>query len=103
MTIGATFALAKVSELSVWALSTAGGRRTRGLPRSDGTPKPRPTPPGDMIPSADTSLASDDLLLIATLGEYVLPAYALVLRLERPPSPLWPPKLPLCFALPNPC
>ena len=88
MTTGAAFALADVSVFRVWPLSTAGGRRTRGLPRSDGTPKPRPTPPVDKIPSVDTSLASDDLLLIATLGEYVLPAYALVLRLDRPPNPL---------------
>lgn len=41
-----------------------------------------------MMASADTSLASDDLLLIATLGEYALPAYALVLLLEKPPNPL---------------
>jgi hypothetical protein len=101
--MGATLVPAKISAPNLWAWSTAGGKRTRGLPKSVGTPKPRPSPPGGMMPSVDTSLARDDLLLIATLGEYVLPAYALVLLLEKPPNPLWPPKLPLCFALPNPC
>ena len=51
--------------------SAAGGNRTIGLLDSDGKPNGRDTdePAGDIIPSRGTSRASEDLLLIATLGE----------------------------------
>lgn len=52
-------------------------------------------PVGDTIPS----LAMDDLLLIATLGEYMLPPYTLVLRLDMPPYEPTPRPRPR----PNPC
>jgi hypothetical protein len=43
--------------------------------------------PDMMDPTGDAilSLAMEDLLLMAMLGEYMLPLYMLVRRLEKPP------------------
>lgn len=62
---------AKASWIDPWVCSAAGGKRTLGFMGSVETPGTRGgnVPVGEMTPSAETSLASDDLLLIATLGE----------------------------------
>ena len=62
---------AKASWIDPCVCSTAGGKRTLGFMGSVEMPGTRggKTPAGEMMPSAETSLASDDLLLIATLGE----------------------------------
>ena len=53
------------------ACSPAGGRRTTGFPASIITPAWRgnDATAGETMPSADNSRASDDLRLMATLGE----------------------------------
>ena len=56
-------------------------------------------PVGEMSPSRPYCPASDDLLLMPMLGEYMLPPYALVRLLEKPP--IEPNGLPL--PLPNGC
>lgn len=78
------------------------GRRTTGLFGSTKPPGGRDMtdPAGDIMPSRPKSLAMDDLLLIATLGEYMLPPNTLVLRLEYPPIE---PNPVLSFVLPKPC
>ena len=69
--------------------SAAGGRRTTGFPASMTTPvwRGNDAAAGETMPSADSSRASDDLRLRAILEEYPLPAYTLVLLLERGPKP----------------
>ena len=66
-----------------------GGKRTTGFPASPAAPGCRGNAPvaGERIPFCEAPPARDDRRLMATLGEYVLPPYTLVLRL--------PAKLPL--------
>jgi len=66
-----------------------GGNRTTGFPASVTAPGGRGNAPvaGERIPFCEAPPTSDDLRLMAMLGEYTLPPYTLVLRL--------PAKLPL--------
>ncbi len=53
----------------------AGGKRTTGLPLSAGAMPGRDItePAGELMPSREGPGPSDDLRLMATLGEYALP------------------------------
>jgi hypothetical protein len=85
-----------VADMGAWIDETLpagwcepGGKRTTGL-------EPIMDPAGD---ATKLSRAIEDLRLMATLGEYILPPYMLVRRLENPP--IEPSPLPL--PLPKPC
>jgi len=67
-------------------LGPPGGRRTTGRLGSTKPPlRDMIDPAGDTRLSRPISRAIDERLLIATLGEYTLPPYALVRLLEKPP------------------
>ena len=60
-----------------------GGNRTTGFPASVTAPGGRGNAlvAGERMPFCEAPPTSDDLRLMAMLGEYVLPPYTLVLRL----------------------
>ena len=57
-------------------------------------------PTGEAMPSFVSSRAREDRRLIAILGEWILPPYTLVRRLEKPP---YEPSLGFSLPRPKPC
>jgi hypothetical protein len=81
-------------------LGPPGGSRTTGLEESMKPFRDMMEPAGETRLSRPISRAMDERLLMATLGEYTLPPYALVRLLEKPapndpnrprprPKPCW--------------